>query len=157
MAAQSKHQSGKRDSKRANNTATQVREVMTTGVRLVTPDDTIQEAAATMAKANLGALPVGENDRLVGVITDRDIAVRAVAKGERPDQCTVREVMSPGIKYVFDDETAEAVAKNMSRLQIRRLPVLNREKRLVGIVSLGDLAVRHNGPVAAGALKAISS
>src|SRR5215469_755128 len=157
MAAEKKpRQYGKRASRRSNKTATQVREVMTTDVRLITPDDTIREAATAMAEANLGALPVGENDRLVGVITDRDITIRAVAKGDRPDQCTVREVMSPGIKYVFEDESTEVVAENMSKLQVRRLPVLNRQKRLVGIVSLGDLAARHD-PVAAGALKAISS
>jgi CBS domain-containing protein len=132
-----------------------VREVMSRDVLLTSPDDTIQKAAALMAQADCGALPVGENDRLVGMITDRDIALRAVAKGNAPDRCTVRETMSPGIKYVFEDETTDAVADSMSGLQVRRLPVLNREKRLVGIVSLGDLAIKHSGP-AATALKEIS-
>ena len=84
------------------------------------------------------------------------IVVRAVALGKQPRDCTVRDVMTPGIKYVFDDESAESAADNMSRLQIRRLPVLNREKRLVGIVTLADLATRHDGRVAGDALKGIS-
>ena len=121
-----------------------VREVMSKDVSVVSPDDTIQKAATLMEKVDCGALPVGENDRLVGIITDRDIALRAVAKGQAPDRCTVREVMSPGIKYVFDDQTINAAAKSMSDQQIHRLPVLNRQKRLVGIVSLGDLGWRHS-------------
>jgi len=133
----------------------QVREVMSRDVLVTSPDDTIEKAATLMAHVNCGALPVGENDRLVGIITDRDIALRAVAKGNPPDQCTVREVMSRGIKYVFEDETTQAAAKSMSNLQIRRLPVLNRQKRLVGIVSLGDLALRQKEP-AASALQQIS-
>jgi CBS domain-containing protein len=132
-----------------------VSEVMSRDVLVASPDDTIETAARLMARVNCGALPVGENDRLIGVITDRDIALRAVAKGNPPDRCTVREVMSRGVKYVFEDETTDAAAESMSGLQIRRLPVLNRQKRLVGIVSLGDLALKHNGP-AASALKEIS-
>jgi len=84
-------------------------------------------------------MPVGENDRLVGMITDRDIAIRAVAKGKGPDT-PVREVMSTEVKYCFDDEDLERVAQNMGDIQVRRLPVVNREKRLVGIVALGDVA-----------------
>ena len=133
----------------------QVREVMSRDVLVTSPDDTIEKAATLMAHVNCGALPVGENDRLVGMITDRDIALRAVAKGNPPGQCTVREVMSRGIKYVFEDETTQAAAKSMSNLQIRRLPVLNRQKRLVGIVSLGDLALKQKEP-AASALQQIS-
>src|SRR5207253_644283 len=132
-----------------------VSEVMSRDVLVASPDDTIEKAARLMARMNCGALPVGENDRLVGMITDRDIALRAVAKGNPPDRCTVREIMSPRIKYVFEDETTDAVADSMSGLQVRRLPVLNRQKRLVGIVSLGDLALKSNGP-AASALKEIS-
>jgi CBS domain-containing protein len=136
--------------------AMHVRQVMSKDVRMVSPDDTIQKAASLMDDADCGALPVAENERLAGIITDRDIALRAVAKGKSPNQCTVREVMSPGIKYVFDDEDTESVSQNMSRLQVRRLPVLNREKRLVGIVALGDLATKQDGPVAATALRGIS-
>jgi CBS domain-containing protein len=133
----------------------QVHEVMSRNVLVVSPDDTIEKVATLMAQVNCGALPVGENDRLVGMITDRDIALRAAAKGNPPDRCTVREVMSPGVKYVFEDETTQEAADSMSGLQVRRLPVLNREKRLVGIVSLGDLALKSNVR-AASALKDIS-
>jgi CBS domain-containing protein len=133
----------------------QVREVMSREVLVASPDDTIEKAAALMAQVNCGSLPVGENDRLVGMITDRDIALRAVAKGNPPDHCTVREVMSTSVKYVYEDETTQDAADSMSGLQVRRLPVLNRQKRLVGIVSLGDLAVKSNSR-AAGALKDIS-
>jgi CBS domain-containing protein len=135
----------------------QVREIMTKDVKIVRPDDTIQRAANLMGEVDCGALPVGQNDRLVGVVTDRDITLRAVARGNAPNQCTVRDVMSPSIKYVFDDETLEDAAQKMSQLQVRRLPVLNREKRLVGIVSLGDLALKYDGRSTATALKGISN
>ena len=121
-------------------------EVMSKDVLVTSPDDTIEKAATLMGQVNCGAFPVGENDRLVGMITDRDITLRAVAKGNPPDHCTVREVMSPDIKYVFEDEATEAAAKSMSKLQIRCLPVLNRQKRLAGIVSLGDLALKQKEP-----------
>jgi CBS domain-containing protein len=85
---------------------------------------------------------VGENDRLVGMLSDRDITVRAVARGLAPDRATVRDAMTTDVKYVYDDESVDDVSRHMSELQVRRLPVLNREKRLVGIVSLGDLAVK---------------
>jgi len=133
----------------------QVHDVMSRKVLVASPDDTVEKAATLMAQVNCGALPVGENDRLVGMITDRDIALRAVAKGNPPDHCTVREAMSRGVKYVFEDETTQVAADSMSGLQVRRLPVLNRQKRLVGVVSLGDLALKSNGR-AASALKEIS-
>ena len=125
-----------------------VREVMSKDVLVASPDDTIEKAATLMAQVDCGVLPVGENDRLVGMVTDRDITLRAVAKGQPPDRCKVRDVMSSGIKYVFDDQTTNAAAKSMSDQQVRRLPVLNRQKRLVGIVSLGDLAWRHSDSAA---------
>lgn len=118
----------------------QVQEIMSRDVVLASPDDTVQSAAKKMAEIDAGALPVGEQDRLVGMVTDRDIVVRAVAKGSGPKQCKVRDVMSSDIKYCYEDESVEDVARNMSSLQIKRLPVLNREKRLVGIIALGDLA-----------------
>ena len=132
-----------------------VRELMTPNVKIASPDDTLQHAAELMIDIDAGALPVGEGDRLVGMLTDRDITVRAVAKGKAPGQTKVREVMSPNIKYVYDDESLEDVARNMGDLQVRRLPVLNREKRLVGIVSLGDLALKKKSS-AGDALKGIS-
>src|SRR5437773_11185434 len=104
----------------------QVRDVMSRKVLVVSPDDTLEKAATLMAQVNCGALPVSENDRLVGMVTDRDITLRAVAKGNPPDHCTVREVMSPDIKYVFEDEATEAAAESMSKLQVRS------EERRVG-------------------------
>jgi CBS domain-containing protein len=132
-----------------------VREVMSRDVKIASPEDTLQHAAELMVDFDAGVLPVGENDRLVGMLTDRDITVRAVAKGKAPDRTKVREVMSPEIKYIYEDESLEDAAENMGKLQIRRLPVLNREKRLVGIVSLGDLALKKKGK-AGDALQGIS-
>jgi CBS domain-containing protein len=100
-----------------------------------------------MAELDAGVIPVGENDRLVGMITDRDIAIRAVAKGKGPDT-PVRDVMSSEVKYCYDDEDLEHVAKNMGDIQVRRLPVVNRDKRLVGIVSLGDIAKKEDAETA---------
>jgi CBS domain-containing protein len=96
-----------------------------------------------MAEIDAGALPVGEEDRLVGMITDRDIAVRAVAE-QKPPTTKVREVMSQQVLYCFDDQELADIAQNMSDVKVRRLPVVNREKRLVGIVSIGDLAKGDN-------------
>ena len=116
-----------------------VREAMTRDVRVANPGQTIRDVAKMMAEIDAGSLPVGENDRLVGMITDRDIAIRAVAAGKGPDT-PVRDVMSKEVKYCFDDEDLEHVAKNMGDIKVRRLPVVNRDKRLVGIVSLADIA-----------------
>jgi len=121
-----------------------IRDCMSADVHLVAPGDKIQKAAATMAEIDAGAIPVSEDDRLVGIITDRDIAVRAVAAGRGPDS-KVGDVMSRDVKYCYDDETIEHVLVNMGEIQVRRLPVLNRDKRLVGIVSLGDLAMTGAG------------
>jgi CBS domain-containing protein len=117
-----------------------VADVMTRNVRVASPEDSAQEAAAVMARADAGALPVGEQDRIVGMLTDRDLAVRVVAAGKDPAKTKVREAMSPGVEYCFEGEEVGAVAEKMAELKVRRLPVLNHEKRLVGIVSLGDLA-----------------
>jgi CBS domain-containing protein len=131
-----------------------VSKAMTKDVKIVSPTQTIQEAARAMAESDFGSLPVGEDDRLVGMITDRDIAVRGVARGRAPDT-PVREVMSSDVKYCFDDDELEEVAENMGDIKVRRLPVVNREKRLVGIVSLGDIARRDDGS-AGDAIAAIS-
>jgi CBS domain-containing protein len=125
--------------------APRVAEVMSRNVRIVNPEETVQQAARLMVEEDAGALPVGENDRLVGMITDRDLAARALAEGKDPTRTKVREVMTVGTHYVFEDEDLEAVAEDMAREQVRRMPVLNRAKRLVGIVSLGDVARRANG------------
>ena len=116
-----------------------VSEAMTRDVRIANPGQSIRDVANIMAEIDAGSMPVGENDRLVGMITDRDIAIRAVAKGKGPDT-PVREVMSKEVKYCYEDEDLEHVARNMGDIQVRRLPVVSRDKRLVGIVSLGDVA-----------------
>jgi CBS domain-containing protein len=126
----------------------QISEAMTREVCITHPDQTIQEAASIMAEIDAGALPVGKDDRLVGVITDRDIAVRAVAMAKAPDT-PVKDVMSPGVKYCFEDEDTVHVARNMAEIKVRRLPVLNRKKKLVGIVSLADIALTE-GPQGVG-------
>jgi CBS domain-containing protein len=132
-----------------------VSEAMTRDVRVARPDQTIQDAAKMMSDVDAGVLPVGENDQLVGMITDRDIAIRGIAQGKGPDT-PVREVMTADVKYCFEDEDTDQVARNMADQQVRRLPVVNRDKRLVGILSLGDLAVMQGGQPAGEALTGIS-
>ena len=117
----------------------QVSECMTREVQTVPPDAPIRDAAQCMAKEDVGILPVRDNDRLVGLITDRDIAIRAVGAGRDPST-PVREVMSAEVKYCFADEDVDDVLENMGDIQVRRLPVVDRDKRLVGIVSRSDLA-----------------
>src|ERR1700704_2211938 len=132
-----------------------VKDAMTRDVRTANPDETVRKAAQVMAKLDAGVLPVGENDRLVGMITDRDIAIRGIAEGKGPD-AKVREVMTADVKYCFDDQDVEEVTSNMADIQVRRLPVLNRDKRLVGILSLGDIAISRDGKGAGDALRGIS-
>ena len=132
-----------------------ISEVMSRDVKIAAPGDTLQHAAQMMKDIDAGVLPVGDNDRLVGILTDRDITIRAVALGKSPATCHVRDVMSSDIKYVYEDESVEDAAKNMGDLQIRRLPVLNRDKRVVGIVSLGDVALKKKDS-AGEALKDVS-
>lgn len=131
-----------------------VAEMMTRGVHTAKPDDTIIGAAKLMAQCDCGALPVEDQDRLVGMITDRDIVVRALAQG-RAD-ARIADVMSKDIKYCFEDEEVDAVAHNMADIQMRRLPVVDRNKRLVGILSLGDIARTEQWQVSASALHGIS-
>jgi CBS domain-containing protein len=132
-----------------------IKEVMTEQVRTIGPDATLRDAAKNLAELDSGVLPVEENDRLIGMITDRDIVIRAVAKGISPD-AKVRDVMSPHVKYCYDDEDIDDVASNMAEIQLRRLPVINREKRLVGIVSLADLAGAGKRTAAGKALEGVT-
>lgn len=125
-----------------------VRDAMTRDARVVNPQDTIQAAARLMSKLDTGFLPVGAGDRLVGMITDRDIAIRAIGEGRGPDT-PVAEAMTSDVKYCFEDEDVEAACQSMGDLQVRRLPVLNRDKRLVGIVALGDVARTADGSAGA--------
>ena len=121
----------------------QLKDVMTHKVHVISPDTTIGEAAKKMRDGDFGMLPVGEDDRMIGAISDRDIAVRAVAEGKGPNT-KVREVMSNGIAWAYEDDSLEKAAKIMSDRQVRRLPVVNHDKRLVGIVALGDFAVKSS-------------
>jgi CBS domain-containing protein len=132
-----------------------VRDAMTRDVHVANPDETIQQAARVMAGLDAGVLPVGDDDRLVGMITDRDIAIRAIAEGKGPD-CKVRDVMTPEVKYCFDDQDLGEVMRNMGDIQVRRLPVVDRDKRLVGILSLGDAAISARDGAAGEALRGIS-
>jgi CBS domain-containing protein len=128
---------------------------MSRNVKVASPRSSICDAARVMAEIDAGALPVGDQDRLVGMITDRDIAVRAVAQGKGPDT-PVSEVMSSDVKYCFEDEDLEHVARNMADIQVRRLPVVDRDKRLVGIIALGDIATREDSQTSGEAIKGVS-
>lgn len=121
----------------------QLKELMTRDVKVITPDMTIGDAAEMMRDGNFGMMPVIEDDRMIGTISDRDITIRAVAEGK---DCSskVRDVMSEGIAWAYEDESVEQAATIMSERQVRRLPVVNRDKRLVGIVALGDFAVESS-------------
>ena len=133
-----------------------LKDVMSRDVKRVTPDTTIREAAQQMRDGDFGMLPVTENDRMIGAISDRDIAIRAVADDKGP-ATTVRDVMTTGICWAYEDESVERAAQIMSERQVRRLPIVDRDKRLVGIVALGDFAVeRAEIEPAATALSGIS-
>jgi CBS domain-containing protein len=117
-----------------------ISEIMTRDPELIDPNSSIRDAARRMKNEDIGALPIGENDRLIGMVTDRDIAVRAVAEDRDPSSTTVRDVMSERIYYCFEDDDIESAARCMAENRVRRLPILNRDKRLTGIVSLADIA-----------------
>ena len=121
-----------------------IKEVMTRGVEVISPEESLQRAAQLMDELNVGALPVCSGPELVGMITDRDITVRATAAGLEPAQHVVREVMTEQTRWCTEDQTTDDVMKQMGDVQIRRLPVLNERHEVVGIVSLGDLAIRQS-------------
>ena len=127
-----------------------VRDVMTRGVETVAPDATLEEAAALMKDLDVGSLPVVEGERLLGVVTDRDITVRATAAGDHPRVATVMEVMTPVVVTCTEDQDVREAGRLMQEQQIRRLPVIDEMGRLVGMVSLGDLAVRTGDEQLAG-------
>jgi len=129
---------------------------MTTDVSFFRPDTPILEIARKMRDADIGSTPVVDGDRLVGMVTDRDIVVRIVAEGADVQTAKARDAMSPGIRYCYDDESVEAVLENMGDQQVRRLPVVNRDKRLVGFISLGDLSLAGRHKAAGEALQEIS-
>jgi CBS domain-containing protein len=119
----------------------QIKEIMTPKVELINPDTSVKDAADKMKNLNIGVLPIGENDRLVGIVTDRDITVRSVAEGQDPKTTRVEDIMSKGVTYCYDDQDVHEVTQLMKDNKIRRVIVLNRDKDMVGICSLGDLAV----------------
>lgn len=116
------------------------KEIMNTNVFIINADKSIVEAARVMQEHNSGCLPVESHNRLVGMLTDRDIVTRAVTTGRKLDHERVRSYMSPGIKYCFDDESVENISETMSKFKFRRLPVLNRNKDLVGIITISDMS-----------------
>jgi CBS domain-containing protein len=125
-----------------------INEIMTPDVTTINPDTTIQRAAQLMDELNVGSIPVFEGDRLVGLVTDRDIVVRAISAGKPPAGTRVDEVMSAGIEYCFMDEQVDDVMERMRELQVRRMPVMDRSTgKLAGIVALGDLATKHSAEV----------
>ncbi len=135
----------------------QVKDAMSKNVTVIDPNITIKEAAQLMREEDTGFLPVGENDRLVGTVTDRDLAVKCIAEGMDPNQTKVSHAMSQEDKvvYCFEDQDMEEAAKLMGDKQVHRLPILNRDKRLVGVLSIGDIA-EHGTAGLKDALKGIS-
>mgnify|MGYP002823053583 CR=1 FL=1 len=117
-----------------------IRDVMTPQCEWIKPEATIADAANIMQAKDIGFLPVGENDKLIGMVTDRDIVTRSIAQGQEPSVAQVRDIMTPKTYYCYDDQAVDEICENMSEIKVRRLPVVNRDKRLVGVVSLGDLA-----------------
>jgi CBS domain-containing protein len=125
----------------------QVKNAMTPHAEWISPDVPLTEVATIMRDKGIGCLPVGENDRVIGIITDRDIVCRAVAGGSDPKHCKARDVMSKGITWCFEDQELDDAAHLMEQKQVHHLPVMNREKRMVGILTLGDLALRGSQSV----------
>ena len=136
--------------------AMKVREIMTSNVRCIGLDTSLKEAATLMSMLDVGALPICDHDRLAGMLTDRDIALKGVARGCNPEKTTARDAMTEGIVFVYDDQDVGEAACLFEAKQIRRLPVLNHQKRMVGIVSLGDLAVNAGEGLGGEALKEVS-
>ena len=125
-----------------------IADVMTRDVTSVAPQESLRHAAEMMDELNVGALPVCDGERLVGMITDRDITVRATAAGEMPENTRVEEVMTDQVRWCFDNQSVEDVMKQMGDTQIRRMPVVEHDtQKLIGIISLGDLATKHSAEV----------
>lgn len=135
---------------------TQIRDVMTSEIKTISPTDTAQQAASFMLSADTGSIPVVEDNRVIGMITDRDIAIRAVADGKGPD-CQVRDLMSSDPVCARIDDDVESVAQRMAEAQVRRLPVLDQQDQLIGMVSLGDLSREGKQQAASEALEGVSA
>lgn len=133
-----------------------IKDIMTRDVKFISPNLTIMEAANVMREKDIGALPVGENDKLLGMLTDRDLTVRGTAIGSDPKTAIVKQIMTPKCLYCFEEDSVEDTAENMAQNQIRRLAVLNNDKRLVGIVALADISLKASKETAGKALEGIS-
>ena len=133
------------------------KDIMSKKPEFLPPTATLKQAADQMRTHDYGFIPVGENDRLIGAVTDRDIVIRAVCEGKNPNKTILRDVMSKGIHYCLETDNLEKVAQQMEKLQIRRLVVLNNDKRLVGVISLGDIATKsHNAKLCSEVADAVS-
>lgn len=133
-----------------------IQDIMTKTVDWIAPDMVLKDAARKMKEDDVGFLPIGEDDKLIGMLTDRDIVLNCIAEGKNPAQLTAKEAMHEGVCYLFEDQSVEEAADNMARNKVRRMPVLNRDKRLVGVVSLGDIAACGEQDCAGRALEEIA-
>jgi len=133
------------------------KDLMTPAVECISPDMQLREVARIMKSEDLGFVPVCQNDRLVGTITDRDIVLRAIAEGKDTRDCRVQDVMTPGVFWCYDDQTADEVAEYMASREIRRVVILDRDKRLAGVISIGDLAKSGKQQKAGEALRDIAA
>jgi CBS domain-containing protein len=122
----------------------QVKEAMCKDFKIITPDTTLREAAECMRDCDCGYLPIGRNDKLTGAITDRDIVVRGIAAGHNPDDAVVKDIMSEEVIYCFEEDDVQKAAEKMKGEQIRRLVVLNKDKRMTGVITVGDIARASN-------------
>jgi CBS domain-containing protein len=124
-----------------------VSDIMTTDVQVIQPQESLRRAATLMQELDIGALPVCDGQRLLGMVTDRDITVYGVAQGMNPDECCVSDIMADRIEYCSADQDTAQVMRMMGEKQLRRMPVVDGDKKLIGIVSLGDLALRQDGRI----------
>ncbi|VFU07408.1 CBS domain-containing protein [Methylocella tundrae] len=134
-----------------------IKKIMHKGVEWVSPDTPVTALAKKMQQLDIGAIPIGENDRLIGMVTDRDITVRGVANGKDLSGLTARDVMTAGIIYCRDNEDVDDVARIMESKQVRRLPVIDANKRMVGMISLGDVSHAASQKIAADVTRAVSA
>ncbi|WP_037502549.1 CBS domain-containing protein [Sphingomonas jaspsi] len=134
----------------------QIRDLMTSNIETLGPDATAQEAATAMRRADTGSIPVVEGNRVVGLITDRDIAIRAVAEGRGPD-CSIRDLMSADPVCAYESDDVESIAQRMAEAQVRRLPVVDQNEQLIGMISLGDLSREGKEQAASEALQGVSA
>ena len=134
-----------------------VRDLMTRGVRTLSPKDTVTFAAQAMAELDVGSIPVCDGQRLVGVVTDRDLTIRSIAQQRDPQSTVLQDVMSAEVHWCYEDQSIEEAAQLMRDAQIRRLPIVDHERKLVGVISLGDLAAKGGEIQAGEALKDIST